>query len=152
MFRTADLSDAILADQPLTGGLEPVLGFSTAHPTILGFLTRRAQPADAQSSTSRTADDAVHRPDKTEAPRPHQAAPSWFNKASRFRSLFARSCTQEPVQLLDSDADNKVADADGALQELGGDPFLYGYLTTTVTVFDEDRMRVEERSARWSAS
>jgi type IV secretion system protein VirB4 len=44
---------------------------------------------------------------------------------------------------LDSDADNKVVDADLALQALGGDHVSFGYLTTTVTVMDRDRAAVE---------
>ena len=51
----------------------------------------------------------------------------------------------QPNQLLDSDADNKVADADLALQALGGDHVAFGYLTTTITVSDEDRTRVEDK-------
>src|SRR3546814_407388 len=42
-------------------------------------------------------------------------------------------------------ADNKVADADLALQALGGDHVAFGYLTTTITVTDEDRGRVEDK-------
>ena len=42
----------------------------------------------------------------------------------------------QPSQLLDSDADNKVVDADLALQALGGDHVAFGYLTTTITVAD----------------
>src|SRR3546814_7836428 len=51
----------------------------------------------------------------------------------------------QPAQLLDSDADNKVVDADLALQALGGDHVGFGYLTTTITVADESRARVEEK-------
>ena len=36
--------------------------------------------------------------------------------------------------LVDPDADNKAADADEALQELGADDVAFGYLTTTVIV------------------
>src|SRR3546814_19661372 len=51
----------------------------------------------------------------------------------------------QPSQLLDSDADNKVVDADLALQVLGGDHVAFGYLTTTITVTDTDRGRVEDK-------
>jgi type IV secretion system protein VirB4 len=51
----------------------------------------------------------------------------------------------EPVQLLDSDADNKMVDADAALQALGDDNVAFGYLTTTVCLTDDDRHRVEEK-------
>ena len=51
----------------------------------------------------------------------------------------------QPVQLLDCDADNKVVDADAALQALGGDHVSFGYLTTSVCLTDTDRHRVEEK-------
>src|SRR3546814_12721881 len=51
----------------------------------------------------------------------------------------------EPVQLLDSDADNKVVDADLALQALGGHHVAFGYLTPTITVSDTDRHRADEK-------
>src|SRR3546814_1366224 len=51
----------------------------------------------------------------------------------------------QPAQLCDSDADNKVVDADLALQALGADHVAFGYLTTTITVADESRARVEEK-------
>src|SRR3546814_13554584 len=51
----------------------------------------------------------------------------------------------QPSQLLDSDADNKVVDADLALKVLGGDHVAFGYLTTTITATDTDRGRVEDK-------
>ncbi len=51
----------------------------------------------------------------------------------------------QPVQLLDSDADNKMVDADLALQALGGDHVAFGYLTTTITVADADRAAAERK-------
>ena len=51
----------------------------------------------------------------------------------------------QPTQLLDSDADNKVVDADAALQALGGDHVAFGYLTATITVADTDRARAEDK-------
>src|SRR3546814_18152994 len=68
-----------------------------------------------------------------------------FNKRKSITALLREVLYNQPVQLLDSDADNKVADADLALQELGGDHVAFGYLTTTITVTDEDRGSVENR-------
>src|SRR3546814_19308852 len=51
----------------------------------------------------------------------------------------------QPAQLLDSDADNKVIDADLALQALGGDHVAFGYLTTTITVTDRDSAAVDAK-------
>ncbi len=46
--------------------------------------------------------------------------------------------TNEASTLLDSDAANKAADADEALQELGADIAGAAYITATLTVWDED--------------
>lgn len=42
--------------------------------------------------------------------------------------------TNEASPLVDTDADNKAADADAALQSLGADHVGYGYLTTSIVV------------------
>jgi type IV secretory pathway VirB4 component len=69
----------------------------------------------------------------------------WFNKRKSVTAMLREVMYNQPVQLLDSDADNKTADADLALQALGGDHVAFGYLTTTITVADEDRARVEDK-------
>ena len=46
--------------------------------------------------------------------------------------------TNEASTLVDSDAANKAADADLALQELGSDDVGQAYVTATITVWDED--------------
>src|SRR5260370_2914414 len=52
---------------------------------------------------------------------------------------------KEQAALRDPDADNKAADADGALQELGDDLVAFGHATATVTVMDEDTHQADER-------
>src|SRR3546814_10605730 len=66
----------------------------------------------------------------------------WFNKRKSITALLREVMYNQPAQLLDSDADNQVADADMALQALGGDHVAFGYLTATITVADGDRARV----------
>jgi type IV secretion system protein VirB4 len=53
--------------------------------------------------------------------------------------------TNEASALLDSDASNKAADADAALQELGSDLQGMAYVTATVTVWDEDAAMAAEK-------
>ena len=53
--------------------------------------------------------------------------------------------TNEASTLLDSDASNKAADADAALQELGADHVGQAYVTATVTVWDEDPALAAEK-------
>ncbi len=53
--------------------------------------------------------------------------------------------TNEASTLLDTDAANKAADADLALQELGSDEIGQAYVTATVTVWDEDAGTTNEK-------
>ena len=142
--------DAVLADTPLTGGLEPMLGdLHLRTLTLLGF------PALSRPGIL----DALNRQDfgyrwvtrfialdKADATRAlTRLRRIWFNKRKSVTALLREVMTNQPVQLTDSDADNKVADADDALQELGGDHVAFGYLTTTITVADRDPPAAEEK-------
>ena len=69
----------------------------------------------------------------------------WFNKRKSIAQIMREVMMNEPVPLTDSDADNKVVDADLALQALGGDHVAFGYYTATITVSDEDRARADEK-------
>ena len=131
--------DAILADTPLTGGLEPVLGNDHLRTlTVLGF----------PSVTTPGILDALNHQDlgyrwstrfipldKVEATKAlTRLRRQWFNKRKSVTALLREVLYNQPVQLLDSDADNKVADADLALQALGAGYVSFGYLTSTITV------------------
>ena len=142
--------DAILTDTPLTGGLEPMLGQTHLRTlTILGF-PNVSRPAILDVLNH---EDFGYRwvtrfiaLDKTAATKAlTKLRRQWFNKRKSVTALLREVIYNQPVQLLDSDADNKVVDADLALQALGGDHVAFGYLTTTITVADEDRGRVEEK-------
>jgi type IV secretion/conjugal transfer VirB4 family ATPase len=142
--------DALLADTPLSGGLEPMLGDSHLRTlTILGFPnTTRPGFLDALNHLDFsyrwvTRFIALDKDAATKAL--IKTRRQWFNKRKSIGVLLREVVHNEPVALLDSDADNKVADADLALQELGGDHVSFGYVTITVTVMDEDAKRVEEQ-------
>lgn len=142
--------DAILADEPLSGGIAPMLGDRHLRTlTILGFPnTTRPGILDALNHL-----DFPYRwmtrfiaLDKTDATKTlTKLRRQWFNKRKSITQFLRETLYNEPVQLLDSDADNKVMDADLALQALGGDHVSFGYLTTTVTVFDADKFAVAEK-------
>ena len=53
--------------------------------------------------------------------------------------------TNEQSALVDTDAANKAADADMALQELGADIAGEAYVTATLIVWDEDPRRADEK-------
>ena len=142
--------DALLADTPLTGGLEPRLGDTHVRTlTVLGFPSMsRPGILDALNSS-----DFAYRwvtrfipLDKSDATKAlTKLRRQWFNKRKSITALLREVMYNQPAQLLDSDADNKVVDADTALQVLGGDHVAFGYLTTTITVTDPDRACVEDK-------
>src|SRR3546814_12611075 len=68
----------------------------------------------------------------------------WFNKRKSIAQLMREVMMNEQVPLTDSDADNKVADSDLALQALGGDHVSFGYYNATIPVCDEDPARDDE--------
>ena len=135
--------DALLADQPLTGGLEPrlgdahvriltIVGFPTATtPGILDELNRLAFPY-------RWSTRAILL-DKTDATKLlTKIRRQWFAKRKSIASILKEVMTNEASALVDTDAANKAADADMALQELGADYAGQAYVTATITVWDDD--------------
>jgi type IV secretion system protein VirB4 len=142
--------DAFLCDEPLTAGLSPALGRSHLRTlTVLGFpsvtfpgvlddLNRlgvayrwatRFLPLD------RTQANAVL----------SRYRRQWFAKRKSLGAILKEVMFNEQAALLDTDADNKALDADTALQELGDDLVAFGYVTTTVTVCDEDSHAADEK-------
>ncbi len=69
----------------------------------------------------------------------------WFAKRKSIVALLRETIFQQESPLVDSDADNKAADADAALQELGSDEVSFGYVTATVVVTDADATAAEEK-------
>ena len=135
--------DTLVADQPLIGGLEPrlgdahlriltIVGFPTATtPGILDELNRLAFPY-------RWATRAVLL-DKTDATRLlTKIRRQWFAKRKSIAAILKEVMTNEASVLVDTDAANKAADADLALQELGADYAGQAYVTATITVWDAD--------------
>ena len=142
--------DALLADEPLTGGLAPMLG--AQH---LRVLTVRGFP----TSTWPGILDDLNRLgfayrwstrflclDKAEAERELiRLRRQWFAKRKNIVALLRETIFQQESLLVDSDASNKAADADAALQELGSDQVAFGYVTATVTVFDAEATAADEK-------
>ena len=142
--------DAVLVDTPVTGGLEPMLGsvhFRTV--TLMGF----------PGTTSPGMLDALNHLgfayrwvtrflplDKPDAARViGRFRRQWFAKRKSIAAIIKEVMFNQDSVLVDSDASNKATDADAALQELGADLVSYGYVTTTVTVWDEDRAQAREK-------
>jgi type IV secretion system protein VirB4 len=142
--------DALLVDTPLTGGLEPRLGEQHLRTvTVLGFPgTSRPGILDAlnhQDFGYRWVTRFIAL-DKTDATRAlTKLRRQWFNKRKSVTALLREVMYNQPAQLLDSDADNKVVDADLALQALGQDYVSFGYLTVTVTVLASTAAAADEK-------
>lgn len=142
--------DALLVDEPLTGGLEPklgethlrvisVLGFPPAsEPGFLDGLNALAFPYRwttrfiAMDKARASAELAKYRR-------------QWFAKRKSIAAIIKETLFNEASALVDTDADNKTADADAALQELGADDVSFGFLTTSVVVYDQERSVVDQR-------
>ncbi|TGT57742.1 conjugal transfer protein TrbE [Mesorhizobium sp. M00.F.Ca.ET.170.01.1.1] len=142
--------DGILVDAPLTGGLEPMLGdLHLRTLTILGFpnLTRPGilDALNHQDFAYRWMTRFIPL-DKPEATKTlTRLRRQWFAKRKSIVAILREVVSNEPVPLVDSDADNKALDADEALQALGGDHVGFGYLTATVAVSDEDHQAAAEK-------
>jgi type IV secretion system protein VirB4 len=142
--------DAILTDTPFIGGLEPKLGHQHIRTLTLPGFPNVSRPGllDALNHQGfgyrwMTRFIAMDRADATKVLT--KLRRQWFNKRKSITALLREVMYNQPTQLVDSDADNKVVDADTALQALGGEHVAFGYITATITVADEDRARVEEK-------
>ncbi len=142
--------DALLADQPLAGGLEPrlgdqhlrvltITGFPTATtPGLLDDLNRLAFPY-------RWSTRAILM-DKTDATKLlTRIRRQWFAKRKSLAAILKEVMTNEQSALVDTDAANKAADTDLALQQLGADHAGIAYVTATVTVWDSDSKIADEK-------
>ena len=140
--------DAVLADEPFTGGLEPQLGAHHLRTlTVLGFpgttLPGLLDELNRQGFAYRWVSRFIAL-DKTEAARLlTRKRRHWFAKRKSIGAVLRETLFNEESALLDNDAANKAADVDAALQELGSDLVSFGYLTTTITLADPEPSRVD---------
>ncbi|MEJ6780956.1 conjugal transfer protein TrbE [Aminobacter sp. Piv2-1] len=147
---TAMHLDALLADQPLAGGLEPRLGdFHLRTLTIIGFPTTTfpgiLDDLNRLAFLYRWSTRAIML-DKTDATRlVTKIRRQWFAKRKSVAAIIKEVMTNEASVLLDTDAANKAADADAALQDLGSDQIGEAYVTATVTVWDADAAIADEK-------
>lgn len=142
--------DALLTDEPLIGGLAPMLGNEHLRVvTVRGFPTstwpgilddlNRLGFAYRWSTRFLALDKAEAERELTRLRR------QWFAKRKNVIALLRETIFQQESPLVDTDAANKATDADAALQELGSDQVSYGYVTATVTVLDADAIAVDEK-------
>ena len=142
--------DSLLADRPLHGGLAPMLGdqhlrvltvrgFPTATwPGILDDLNRLGF-AYRWNTRFLCLDKAEAEKELVRLRR------QWFAKRKNIVALLRETLSNQESPLVDTDASNKAADADAALQALGSDQVAFGYVTTTVTVMDPSAAAAGEK-------
>ena len=142
--------DALLADQSLSGGLEPRLGESHLRIlTIIGFPSETTpgllDDLNRLAFPYRWSTRAILM-DKTDATRLlTRIRRQWFAKRKSIAAILKEVMTNEASVLVDTDAANKAADADLALQELGADHAGQAYVTATITVWDMDPRLAAEK-------
>jgi len=134
--------DALLADEVLVGGLAPQLGAKhlrclsiTGFPaaTVPGMLDELNRLGFAYRWTTRAITLG-----KLSAQRMlTRIRRLWFAKRKSLAAIVKEVLTNEASVLVDSDAANKAAEADAALQDLGADIAGYAYVTTTITVLGD---------------
>jgi type IV secretion system protein VirB4 len=142
--------DALLADRPLTGGLEPMLG--SAHLrvlTIVGFPTATTpgllDELNRLAFPYRWSTRAIML-DKTDATKLlTRIRRQWFAKRKSVAAILKEVMTNEASALFDTDAHNKALDADAALQELGSDQIGQTFVTATITVWDINPATADEK-------
>lgn len=145
-----DHLDALLTDEPLTGGGKPKLG---RH--YIGVLSVKSFPNESYPGLL----DALNRLgfayrwvtrficlDKPDAERQIDGYKrKWFAKRKNLSTLLKEVVANQQSALEDSDAINKAQDADAARQELSADAVRYGYFTQSVVVFDPDFSTLEKK-------
>ena len=142
--------DAVLSDEPFTGGLEPMIGDNHVRAlTIFGFpastLPGVLDDLNRQGFSYRWTTRFIAM-DKAEAEKVlSRQRRHWFAKRKSMSAILREVMFNEQAALVDNDADNKAADADAALQELGADLVSFGYVTTSVIVSDPDVLEADRR-------
>ncbi len=143
--------DSLLCDSPLVPGFEPCLGKkhlrvislqafpSRSQPGILDALNRL--PLEYRWATRFICLDRVEA--ETEI---NRFKKRWFAKRKGIVTLLKEVLTGSESVMSDSDAVNKAADADSALQELLSEAVSFGYFTCAVCVGDV-KQEVSEANA-----
>jgi type IV secretion/conjugal transfer VirB4 family ATPase len=142
--------DAILGDAHLVGGLQPRLG--AHHLRVIGVNAFVGQTIPGLLDALNTLPFGYRWVsrflplDKQDANKiMTRMRQQWFSKRKGVISLIKEAITNQESRLEDSDAVNKAADVNAALQVLGDDLAAFGYFTPTIVISDTDAVRVEAK-------
>ena len=144
--------DVLLADMPLKGGMEPMLGDA-----YLKTITIKSFPTHSVPGILDTLNNLALEYrwvtryialDKQEALAQISAyRRKWFAKRKGIATMMRELVTHTESIATDGDAVQKSEDAGAALEEVSADMVGYGYFTATVTVWDTDYTTANEKAA-----
>ena len=144
--------DSLLPDTPLVGGFAPKLGAHYVQVLSIGGFPNASTPGIL---------DVLNRLDfeyrwvtrfifldKIEAERQLRGYwQRWLSARQSFVALLREAVTGVGTAIQNTDALNRAADADAALQELSGDFVAYGYFTQVLVLLDTDLKRLKAKQS-----
>lgn len=135
--------DSALPDTPLTGGFAPRLGDHHVQVLSIGGFPNTTTPGildvlNALDFEYRWVTRFIFL-DKTDAEKQLRGFwQRWLSARQSFIALIREAVTGTGTAIQNTDALNRAADADAALQELSGDLVAYGYFTQSIVLLDRD--------------
>ena len=144
--------DSALPDAPLTGGFAPRLGDYHVQVLSIGGFPNTSTPGILDVLNRLDFDYRwVTRfifLDKTDAERQLRGYwQRWLSARQSFIALIREAVTGTGTAIQNTDALNRAADADAALQELSGDLVAYGYFTQSIVLLDRDLKRLKAKQS-----
>jgi len=144
--------DSTLTDAPLTGGFAPKLGNYHVQVLSIGGFPNTSTPGIL---------DVLNRLDfeyrwvtrfifldKTDAEKQLRGYwQRWLSARQSFIALMREAITGSGSAIQNTDALNRAADADAALQELSGDLVACGYFTQVIVLLDTDLKRLKAKQS-----
>jgi type IV secretion system protein VirB4 len=142
--------DVLLTDMPLTAGIRPMLGHyylrtvtlrafpSSSYPGVLAGLNHLDFPLRYLLRYL-----AMDKVDATRVLTSYQR--KWMAKRKSLLSTLWEAITHQESEMLNVDAVEKASDAGAAVEAVSDDRVSYGYVTATVTVWDEDPKIADEK-------
>lgn len=149
---SAAFLDASLPDEPLIGGVAPMLGDRHIRVVSVRSYPARTTPGlldvlSALPFPSRFVCRWIAL-DKADAEKElTRLRKQYYAKRKNVGAVMREAITHEETPLVDTDAEAKASECDGALEALGAEACGFGYLTLTVTLMDADA-RVADEMAR----
>lgn len=142
--------DSMLTDMPLKGGMEPMLGDAYIKTITLKSFPTYSVPGILDALNSLPLEyrwvTRYIALDKQEAMKQASAyRRKWFAKRKGVVTMLRELMTHTESIATDSDAVQKSYDANAALEEVSSDIVSYGYFTATITVWDVDYNRANDK-------